>query len=304
MVVGSAMATTIFVLKGRHCITVCHTCKLLYARRCYIYIYMNRNQFALLFCICFSVKLQSLPKAFIGDMRAEIKKFIKHLQEVFPGEESRLARFGEQVALTLEIKVLLCGYRSQVVRNLDGVSMSCNIVQWSGAPHLKSTSPSWIFLSLGILLKYWIEHVTLGLVYMYVRLCNWLSLCCFWISSLKWWWVWHNGEQLFHCFNYVFTYILIHHNMTILHFSFPHFNVSNDALFLHNNPILLSHRRSLHIFYSNGMDGNSDDLRDPKWLVILNVIWNVTYARRCVMWLRMTYVILKGLWIRVACVIP
>ena len=43
--------------------------------------------------------------------------------------------------------------------------------------------------------------------------------------------VWHNGE-LFHCFCYVSTYILLLHIIIILHFHLPYFHVSHSALLL------------------------------------------------------------------------
>ena len=62
--------------------------------------------------------------------------------------------------------------------------------------------------------------------------------------------MWHNGEQLFHCFYYVLTYIFMPHNMITLHIHLPYFHVSNSALFLalyYSTPLL--HRRSLDTFY-------------------------------------------------------
>ena len=43
--------------------------------------------------------------------------------------------------------------------------------------------------------------------------------------------VWHNGEQIFIVFNYVFTHILKSHNMMIFYFHLPYLHVSNGALF-------------------------------------------------------------------------
>ena len=50
--------------------------------------------------------------------------------------------------------------------------------------------------------------------------------------------VWHNGEQLFHCFRPCFTHILMPQGMIVLYFRLPCFHVSNGTLFLHSTLVL------------------------------------------------------------------
>ena len=50
--------------------------------------------------------------------------------------------------------------------------------------------------------------------------------------------VWHNGEQLYHCFGLRFIYILLPHNMKILHFRSPYCHVSNSALYLYDISVI------------------------------------------------------------------
>ena len=127
-----------------------------------------------------------------------------------------------------------------------------------------------MFLPLDILFEYRIEHLTFGRLHVMFRFSNrifyrgvprfvtncscgvWCReynhlppVCCstFWI--LVWddsgFPSWHNGEQRFHyfqlCFTFVFTYILMPHNMIAVYFLSPYFHVSKSGSF---NTLILS----------------------------------------------------------------
>ena len=73
-------------------------------------------------------------------------------------------------------------------------------------------------------------------IIMLVPLINhWPPVCCStWKSRLKWYWIYRFDimeNKFFIDFDYIFTYILMSHNMIILYFHSPYFHVSNRAIF-------------------------------------------------------------------------
>ena len=94
---------------------------------------------------------------------------------------------------------------------------------------------------------------------------HWLTTCLLYVGphfgNLVWkkhwvskWDMRYKGERRLHCFNrvciYVFTYILMSHNMIIPYFYLPYFHVSNGALlFAKHSGTLHLHRHSPHALY-------------------------------------------------------
>ena len=75
--------------------------------------------------------------------------------------------------------------------------------------------------------------------------------------------VWHNGEQRFHCFRLCFTYFLMLHSMIIFCVRLPYFHGSNSALcFTQYISTLILHRPSLDTLYLEGKQ------RKRVWLYI------------------------------------
>ena len=77
-----------------------------------------------------------------------------------------------------------------------------------------------------------------------------------WKSSLKGWWVckfdiMENNFSM--VFEYVFTYILMPHNMIILYFHLPYFHVSKMLYVLHSTLVLSYYMGVLLIYYFNGL---------------------------------------------------
>ena len=139
-----------------------------------------------------------------------------------------------------------------------------------------------MFLPLDILFEYWIENVTFGLQYVmfrfptrifYKRVSGFATECpCgVWCRGLttgllyvglffgnlvgndSGFWKFDIMENnIFFVFDYVFTYILMSHDIIILYFHLLYFHVvSNSALFfrLYSDTLRL-HRRRLVTFYS------------------------------------------------------
>ena len=149
--------------------------------------------------------------------------------------------------------------------NLWGVTSMCTI--WLSVPEYfwfcKCTTP-WMFPPLNILLEYWIEYVTFGLLYVIFTFptrifyrgvpgfatdrpcgvwCRGLTTCLLYVGplfgNLVWMivglQVWHKGKQLFCCF-WLF-YILMSYNI-ILYFRLPIFMSQIVLYLLHSTSVL------------------------------------------------------------------
>ena len=118
---------------------------------------------------------------------------------------------------------------------------------------------SLMFPPLDMCFECWFEHVTFRLLYVIFRFstgvfykgvpgfandcprdiwCSGLTTCCILVHSftiqfkmIVGLYVWHNGQQFFHCFRLCFIYILMPHSMIILYFCQPCFHVLDSALF-------------------------------------------------------------------------
>ena len=117
-----------------------------------------------------------------------------------------------------------------------------------------------MFLTLDILFKYWIEHVTFGLLYVMFRfpirifykdVPGFATDCLLYVGPLLGNIAWNDSgfditeNNVSIVLNYAFAYNLMSHNMIIHYFRLHYFHVLNSALFCTEyTGTLLLHRRS------------------------------------------------------------